>query len=183
MKRKVLVFFCTIVVLVIFSIPAIAEEDIYKDNPFYLVMVKVQEAADYLSKNGEDGLAEFNKEDGKFTWGQGKYVFVYNCEEGLIVGHPAPARIGGKISERVDGKGYYYGADLCTAANKPKGGWVEYYRRTDTADKTTGGEMYKRKVTYILKVPGKPYEVGAGMYEPNKTVDELNELLKKVKFY
>jgi cytochrome c len=183
MKRKVLTIFCAIMVIVLFSIPAIAQEDIYKGNPYYLVMVKVQEAADYLAKHGEEGLAEFNKKDGKFTWGKGKYVFVYNCEAGVIAAHPSPARIGGKLSTRVDGKGYFFCLDLCKVANKPKGGWVEYYRRTDSADKTKGGEEFKRKISYMLKVPGQPYEVGAGMYEPNKTVDELNKLLQKVKFF
>ncbi len=183
MKKGSLTLFCSIAVLLLLSIPAIAEDDVHDTNPYYLVISKVQKAVEYLSKHGEAGLAEFNKKDGKFVWGKGMYVFVYNCEAGIIAAHPSPSRIGGKLSERVDAKGYYFADDLCKAANKPNGGWVEYYRLKDSADASIGGDKYTRKISYMLKVPGLPYEVGAGMYEPYKSVDELNGLLKKVKFF
>ena len=100
---------------------------------------------------------------------------MYDCGKDLVVAHPASERIGDVISERVDAKGYYFGQALCEMANEEFGGWVEYYRPTDSADSTDPNINYKRKITYIYRVPGTPYSVGAGIYNSDLSLEELNE--------
>ena len=140
------------------------------------VIAKVEEAAAYLSEKGEAGLSDFNDPEGPWVW-SGTYVFVFNCDASIIAAHPNNKLIGVELGSRIDEKGNRYNLDLCEASKNPKGGWVEYWRPTDSID-AEGGAMYRRKISYILKVPDQPYEVGAGIYEPTMTLEELNALLK-----
>lgn len=141
------------------------------------VIAKVNEAAAFLSANGKPGLAQFNDPSGPWSW-KGTYVFVFDCSTGVIIGHPSKELVGADLTGRVDKNGFAYNVALCTEAEKPSGGWVEYWRPTDAVD-TSGAAEYRRKISYILKVPGQSMEVGAGIYEPTLTIDQLNELLKK----
>ena len=171
MRKKLILLLPVLLTLAMVSM-VIAEDQVTSDE----VIAKVREAAAYLSEKGEAGLADFDNPEGPWTWG-GTYVFVFNCNEGIIVAHPNNDLIGVELDSRVDEKGNHYNLDLCEASKNPKGGWVEYWRPTDLMD-AEGGEMYRRKISYMLKVPGQPYEVGAGIYEPTITVEELNEMLE-----
>ncbi len=172
MTNKRLIFLLPILLTLAMISTVIAENEITPDE----VIAKVGDAAAYLSEKGEAGLADFNDPEGPWAWG-GTYVFVFNCDEGIIVAHPNNELIGVDLGSRIDEKGNRYNLDLCEASKNPKGGWVEYWRPTDSMD-AEGGAMYRRKISYILKVPGQPYEVGAGIYEPTTTVEELNAMLK-----
>ena len=141
------------------------------------VIAKVKEAAAFLSEKGESGLAQFNDPKGPWSW-KDTYVFVFNCEKGLIIGHPNYELVGTELAARADKNGFKYNVALCEEAAKPSGGWVEYWRPSDVIDET-GSAEYRRKVSYMLKVPGQVMEVGAGIYEPTLTVDELNKMLEK----
>jgi cytochrome c len=141
------------------------------------VIAKVKEAAAFLSEKGEAGLAQFNDPKSPWSW-KDTYVFVFDCGKGIIVGHPSKALVGATLADRVDKNGFKYNVALCEEAAKPNGGWVEYWRKSDAADKK-GEAEFRRKVSYMLKVPGQPYEVGAGIYEPTMTVDELNKMLER----
>ncbi len=143
------------------------------------VIAKVTEAAAFLSEKGEAGLAQFNDPKGPWSW-KDTYVFVFNCDKGTIIGHPNKELVGTELASRVDKNGFKYSVALCEESKKPSGGWVEYWRPSDVIDET-GTAEYRRKVSYILKVPGQSMEVGAGIYEPTLTVDELNKMLEGTK--
>ncbi len=164
-------------VLLIFSAawvsPAAAEDAVTPAE----VIAKVREAAAFLSEKGEAGLAQFNDPASAWSW-KDTYVFVFDCSKGTIVGHPNKDLVGTDLTTRVDKNGFKFNVALCTEAEKPNGGWVEYWRPSDVIDET-GTAEYRRKVSYILAVPGQSMEVGAGIYEPTITVDELNKMLQK----
>jgi len=172
MTRKIFgLLFSALLILAMTGV-TVAEDVVTPDE----VIAKVEAAAAYLSEKGEAGLSDFNDPKSTWTW-SGTYVFVFNCDAGIIAAHPNNELIGVELGSRVDEKGNRYNLDLCEASKNPKGGWVEYWRPTDSMD-AEAGEMYRRKISYILKVPGQPYEVGAGIYEPTMTLEELNGLLK-----
>ena len=137
------------------------------------VIAKVKAAAEFLSKEGEAGLAQFNDPKGPWVH-KDTYVFVTNCSTDVMVGHPMSTVLGAKVSGIMDKKDgtYPVGVNLCKVVENPNGGWVEYFWTK------LGSDVPVRKITYMLKVPGQPYEVGAGIYNSDKTLDELNTLIK-----
>ena len=135
------------------------------------VMSKVKAAAEFLSKAGESGLAQFNDPKGAWVW-KDTYVFVYNCGKEEIAAHVNNKLINYKLSDLIDKNGHYLGYDLCAEALKPKGGWTEYWWAK------AGATVPERKISYMLKVPGQPYEVGAGIYNPTMTLKQLNNMIK-----
>ena len=145
------------------------------------VIAEVKEAAAYLAKNGKSGLKTFDSADSPFVW-KDTYVFVYDCVAGLAdVAHPVPASKEQKVATNKDATGRVIGPELCKAAARPGGGWVEYMWWKPV--KVEGAETYtkkiSRKVTYMLSVEDQPYEVGAGVYNDTLTVEDLNALLKQ----
>jgi len=135
------------------------------------IISKVRAAAEFLSKAGEAGLAQFNEPKGQWVW-KDTYVFVYNCKKEVMAAHINNKLVGMKLSEFIDKTGRYLSYDLCVEALKPKGGWAEYWWSK------AGGTTPERKISYILKVQGQPYEVSAGIYNPSMTLKQLNDMLK-----
>jgi len=155
-----------------------------QDSPsttFDVVVTKVRLASKFLEENGAAGLAEFNDPEGRWTWAD-TYVYVYDCEKYIVAAHPASEIVGVSIHERHDAKGYYFGQDMCDIANREFGGWLEYYRICDSADTTDPNTAYRRKITYVYRVPGTPYVVGAGIYNPDLSLEELNEKVKAFRY-
>jgi hypothetical protein len=135
------------------------------------VIAKVRDAAEFLSKNGESGLAEFNDPRGRWAW-KDTYVFVLDCGKEEMVAHVNSKLIRVKLVNFIDKNGRYLGYDLCAEALNPKGGWTEYWWPK------AGTTSPERKISYVLKVPGQPYEVSAGIYNPTMTLKQLNDMLK-----
>ncbi|MDM8515931.1 cache domain-containing protein [Desulfobacterales bacterium HSG16] len=135
------------------------------------VQKKVQAAAAYLSEQGEKGLEQFNVDGSPWVFGD-TYVFVLNCAEDEMAAHLDKWLIHYKLSDILDEYENYLALELCAAARKPKGWWVEYWWPRP------GKTKAMRKISYVLKVPGQPYEVVAGIYNSDKTVEELNEMIK-----
>jgi len=145
------------------------------------VVARVRDAAALLAKDGEAGLATFNLADSPYVGG-GSYVFVFDCAKGLIVAHPVKTSRGLKISTLVGSDGDHFGDDMCEAATKPHGGWAQYM--WEKPIKASDGsldytEESYRKVSYMLAVPGQPYEVGAGIYAEEPSLAELDALAEK----
>ena len=133
----------------------------------------VQEVYDMVVKGaavveelGEDALVEFNKPKGEFAW-KDTYVFVLNCETGRIVGHPSPQ--GRKLTtkditcKKTGRQIMQVGCDHWD----PNGEWIEYWWTYPPTGET------KRKLSFIIKVPGHPYQVGAGIYNDTTSLKEL----------
>ena len=134
------------------------------------VVRRVRDAARYLAEVGEPGLARFRDESSEYVW-KDTYVFVLDCAAGKLVGQPvAPARIGLDLAAIKDEAGKAYALEMCAAARRPEGGWVEYLRAKP------GGGAPERKLSYVTAAEGTPYTVGAGVYDAGATVEELEAI-------
>lgn len=148
------------------------------------VIAKVKEAAAYLAKNGKSGLKTFDSADSPFVW-KDTYVFVFDCVAGLAdVAQPVPKRKPQKkLDEDKDATGRVVGPELCKAAARPGGGWIEYMWwkpvKAEGAKQLAYAKKISRKVTYTLNVKDQPYQVAAGVYNDTLTVKDLNALLKR----
>ena len=135
------------------------------------IIKKVHEAALFLSQAGDPGLETFNDRTGPWVF-KDTYVFVFNCEEGVIVAHPIKAKlIGRNLMGLKDVKGNYFFAQLCDAAKRPEGGWVEYWWPK------VNGKGSSRKISLLLQVRNSPYQVGAGIYDNSRSITDLEKLL------
>lgn len=135
------------------------------------VIVKVRQAARLLADQGDAALATFRDPDSRFSW-KDTYVFVVDCEADRVLANPAfPDRVGGDIKIHTDYAGNPYGVRLCETASRPGGGWIEYVwlRPGDTEP--------LRKVSFVMSVPGRSYQVGAGVYDDELSLAELEQLL------
>ena len=54
----------------------------------------------------------------------------------------------------------------------PNGVWVEYWWEK------LGEEKPARKISFMVQVPGQPFQVTAGIYDDSTSVEELNKSLK-----
>ena len=180
MIRHLTMALSLIAVLAWLSPQAAAEEEATPQE----VIVKVKEASAYLAKTGKSGLKTFDSADSPFVW-KDTYVIVYDCAGGGLaaVAHPVPATKEQKLAARKDATGRVIGPELCKAAARPGGGWVEYMWwkpvKVEGAEQLTYAKKISRKVTYMLSVKGQPYEVGAGVYNDTLKVEDLDALLKQ----
>jgi cytochrome c len=139
------------------------------------VVQRVRQAAQDLAEAGEAGLATYSSKNAASVW-KDSYLTVVSCEGGTAVGvaHPIRPELAGKPLAQTltfgPGLGERLAADFCAAGRKPSGGWVEYNFPKP------GGTEPERKVSYYLAAPGTPYVVGAGVYDPTATVEELDKL-------
>ncbi|WP_421723377.1 cache domain-containing protein [Bauldia sp.] len=144
------------------------------------IIDKVHEAAAYLADVGDVGLPTFAEANSPFVW-KDTYVFVLDCSADLTVSHPVNSNIGRPVSTLKDVNGKPFGKLMCEAAANPDGGWVEYMWPRPVEDKSDDAleeaSTPSRKVTYVMTVPDRPYQVGAGDYDDTLTVDQLDKLL------
>ncbi|MEE4356830.1 MAG: cache domain-containing protein [Desulfococcaceae bacterium] len=149
------------------ALTAYAEE---KAKPQEVVQ-KVREAAEFLASAGEKGLEEFMDKNSRWVW-KDTYVFVLNCEKGINAAHPIrPKMVGMKQMGLKDTNGKLFFAEFCNAVKEAKGGWVNYMWPR------VGERTPSRKITYVMQVPGTPYQVGAGIYEGNVSMEDLKKML------
>jgi len=136
------------------------------------VIAKVREAGAYIAKNGDSVLPEFNDPKGPWVW-KDTYVFVLDCANDRYAGHPMSDILATKISQVVDIVGNHVGLMECRMSEEnANGAWVEIMWPK------LGETTPERKICYVYKLPGSPYTVGSGIYEPTMTIDELNKLIK-----
>lgn len=143
---------------------------------------KCRQARDYLSKNAQKGkealeeaLLYMNRKDNRFTW-KDTYVYVTCCDCPFlkVVAHPIkPKLVGPDLSGIKDKTGKLFFLHICEAAQKPLGGWLEYWWPK------VGEKKASRKLTFVLDVPGTGYQVAAGIYDETLKIEELNARLEK----
>ena len=133
---------------------------------------KVIEAAQFLAKNGEPGLREFEKIKSNFVW-KNSYVWITKCEENYCLPGPKIRQLG--LSEsRCLVTGKLYILELCFLADRnPEGAWVEYWQKRSGYDKP------QRKISFMKQVPNLPYQVVSEIYDENTSLEELNELIQR----
>ena len=134
------------------------------------VVQKVNQAAQYLAREGEAGLEAFRAKDSEYVW-KDSYVVVQDCEAGTAVAHPISPELEGRdISTLTDETGKAFAQELCDAAQQPQGGWVEYMWPKP------GEQEPSRKISYVKAVEGTPYSVLGGVYDEDATVEELQQI-------
>lgn len=136
------------------------------------VVSKVKRAASFLEDNGLEGLNTLRDPDSEFSW-KDTYVFSFNCEEDKVLANPAfPDKVGGDIKQHTDYNGFKYGLKMCEGSTSSNGVWVEYIW-----PRPGGGEPM-RKISYVLTVKSLNIQVGAGVYNENISMTELNRLIQ-----
>ena len=133
------------------------------------IIEMTHKAAAFLSEVGDAGLEEFNDKEGRWVW-KDTYIFVMQCKTGAMMAHPfSPQLIGKKLFALQDVHGNLIFVDLCGAAKAEKGGWAVYWWNKPE-EKTPS-----RKISYIMPVPKTEYQVGAGIYDEDATIEELKK--------
>ncbi|MEZ5671493.1 MAG: ABC transporter substrate binding protein [Thiotrichaceae bacterium] len=130
------------------------------------VVCQVQQAATQLSQQGEAGLAEFKKPDGKWVW-KDSFMFVIDCDANKIVAHPFPELL--KDNQQLT-KFMEKRKKLCETGHLPNGGWLSYLWTEPTA------QQVLRKTTYVKSVKNTNYQIAAGIPDREIPLEELNKL-------
>lgn len=121
---------------------------------------KCKEAGDFIKTQGIDAaIKEISNKNGRFVWNDGvSYVFLMNMKAKMLA-HPHKPELTKPETlieaTDVDGKAFF--KDFVKAAEKGKG-WTKYMWPVP------GMEINKPKHTFIYRVPGTDYFVGAGFY-------------------
>ena len=135
------------------------------------VYEKVVEAAAFLSKNGESGLNEFQKPNGRFAW-KNSYVEVTKCIDNYCLPGPKSKDVGLNLSRLkcyISGK--FYILDLCREAmHNPKGAWVEYWHPR------AGFDQPQRRVSFMMPAANTDYQVVSSVYDDSTTLEKLNKI-------
>ena len=135
------------------------------------VVDKVRQAAALIEQRGDNALAVITAPSSGFIW-KDTYLFIVDCAADRVVANLAfPERVGGDIKQHTDYAGKRYGRELCATAERG-GGWIEYVWLRP------GGDTPRRKVSYVTVPDGSRFTIGAGIYDDDKTIDELNRLLE-----
>jgi cytochrome c len=145
------------------------EEKVTPQDVYDMVLNAVQ----VLETLGDEGMDAFSDKEGEFFKGS-LYITVWNCDEKRMVFHINPKLI--EMREKAwdlqGKKGVYLGRELCAASKNPNGGWVEYWWPKP------GETEPSRKITFIVQVPGRPYQVTAGIYDET-TIENLKKQFKE----
>lgn len=121
------------------------------------IVQKVEEAVKLIEEKGEEAFPTIRDPQGPFIW-KDSYIFVYNMD-GMIVAHANPKLENKNLIGIKDVKGNMFAAEFVAIAKSETGkGWSEYWWPK------LGEKEASRKISYIMKVPGKDYFAGAGVY-------------------
>jgi cytochrome c len=124
------------------------------------VITKCHEAATFLRDHGiEAAIKSIGDENGPFVW-KDTYVFLMNMD-GKMLAHPIKPALTEKESllEVKDTAGKPLFLEFVELANSKGKGWVDYMWPKPGQDKPAP------KSSYIYRVPGTQYIVGAGIYK------------------
>ena len=135
---------------------------------------KVVEASLFLSKAGTAGLAEFEYPQGKFVW-KDTNVWVTECDGIYCSLGPENKLIGMGISKvKCYKTGKFFVLELCEKIEtSPSGAWVEYWWPEPGSKKT------RRKISFMMQVPGQPYQVVSGIFDSTTPLEELEKISSK----
>ncbi len=149
------------------ALPVWAQE---KSTPEEVINM-TRKAADYLAKKGDAGLTEFNDKTSQWVW-KDTYIFVIDCENGKMISHPVSKQLLSKqLLGFTDVRGNLIFVNICEAGKKANGGWAEYWWNKP------GEKEPARKITFVHQVPDHPYLVGAGIYDEDISIEQLQKLI------
>ena len=154
MKRTAL-FLIIPVLLLGLSAPVWAESATQDE-----VVSKCHEAAKFIRDNGVDAaIKTIGDKNGPFVW-KDTYVFLMNMD-GKMLAHPIKPELTQKetLVSVKDTAGKPLFVDFIELANSKGQGWVDYMWPKPGQDQPAA------KSSYIYRVPGTQYFVGAGIYK------------------
>lgn len=134
------------------------------------VVEKVQKAVALVQKEGNAAYPKLSNPNGEFVSGS-LYVFVFSLkpeDQGVLTAHLKPAMVGKSLLALQEPEtNRKFAQEFVTIAESPSGkGWTEYkWAKPDAREIAI-------KATYIMKVPGQPLAVGAGIYDVTKAEAE-----------
>ena len=124
------------------------------------VVAKCQDAAKLIQDKGIDSAIQtIGDKGGPFVW-KDSYVFLMNMD-GKMLAHPIKPALTQKetLVDVKDTAGKPLFMEFIELANSKGQGWVDYMWPKPGEDKPA------EKTTYIYRVPGSQYFVGAGIYK------------------
>lgn len=124
------------------------------------VVSKCHEAAKFIRDNGIDAaIKTIGDKNGPFVW-KDTYVFLMNMD-GKMLAHPIKPELTQKetLVSVKDTAGKPLFVDFIELANSKGQGWVDYMWPKPGQDQPAA------KSSYIYRVPGTQYFVGAGIYK------------------
>ncbi len=124
------------------------------------VITKCHEAATYIRDNGINAaIKTIGDKSGPFVW-KDTYVFLMNMD-GKMLAHPIKPALTEKTSllDVKDTAGKSLFLEFVELANNKGKGWVDYMWPKPGQDEPSP------KSSYIYRVPGTQYIVGAGIYK------------------
>ena len=153
--RKITVLLCVLLLAACFVNTAFADSATKEE-----VIAKCKEAGKLIADKGIDaGIKEIGNKKGSFVW-KDTYVFAMDLD-GKMLAHPIKPELTQQDTviniADVDGKPLF--VEFIEIANSKGEGWVDYRWPKP------GQEAPVEKTTYIYRVPGTPYFVGAGVYK------------------
>lgn len=119
----------------------------------------VTRAVSALATQGQTAVfAQINDKKGPFTQGE-FYIFVYDLD-GICLAHGQQVeKIGKPLIALTDINGLPYIQTFTRIAKSEKGqGWTEYVMKNPVTSKP------QKKMSFIMRVPGKSYYMGCGTY-------------------
>lgn len=124
------------------------------------VVAKCEAAAKMIKDKGIDQASKvIGDKSGEFVW-KDTYVFLMDLD-GKMLAHPIKPELTQKDNvlnvADTDGKPLF--VEFVQVANSSGKGWVDYMWPKPGSDKPAA------KSSYILRVAGTPYFVGAGIYK------------------
>lgn len=152
-RPLVLIFILTLILTSF----AMAGESATKDE----CMKQCKLAAEYVNKVGiEKALEVLNDPKGKFVW-KDSYVFAIDAEKRINIAHPVKPALNNQdwVMTVKDVNGKMFFAEFVKVAQSPGEGWVLYMWPKP------GEKKPSPKATFIYRVQGTPYAMGAGAYE------------------
>ena len=151
------------------TVPTIAAEQ--RSATAAEVIQKTREAAAYLAKEGEKGIATFKSKNARSFWKTDGYIFVIDCKHGKILAYPIFVVAGASLKRMSDSRNLLLAKPLCENGLRPNGGWFETYQPKQNQKKAL------HKMIYVRPVPDTSYQVGSGIYDATVTVEDLNKLI------
>ncbi|WP_022667524.1 cache domain-containing protein [Desulfospira joergensenii] len=135
----------------------------------YEMVLKAAAVVGQLGQGGLDALSNTKE----FVW-KDSYVWATNCDKKILVAHPNKKLIGLDLTKVYDknpdaSKRKLHNLEMCKGASNPNGVWVEYWWEK------LGETQPSRKISFMVQVPGQPYQVTAGIYDDTTTIEELNK--------
>ena len=155
MKKSIRIIFIIFIIAICFAALAWAESAT-KDE----VVAKCEEAAQMVQEKGVEAPSQaIGDKSGPFVW-KDTYVFLMDLD-GKMIAHPIKPELTEKenLLQVADTDGKPLFVEFIQVAGGEGKGWVDYMWPKP------GQEQPAAKRSFILRVDGTPYFVGAGIYQ------------------